>query len=256
MLECPRCGASVAATNHACEHCRAELLVKACPRCFARIFHGASHCSHCGTSVVLPAAADPDGHAVPRRCPRCQGDQPMEARLVSDVLLDECQRCHGVFVDVDALERVLAERRQVRAEAILGALGTLADGTAPAWVQQGESMYIRCPVCQNVMNRRSFASGSKVIVDVCRAHGTWFDANELPQIIEFTMKGGLEKAERRRVEEERERYQRDKEAAGRAAVAAAIARRGEGRDASGGLSITGLFEVIQTLISRKGGGTW
>ena len=57
-------------------------------------------------------------------------------------------------------------------------------------------MYIRCTVCQNLMNRRSFAQGSKVIVDVCRAHGTWFDANELPRIIEFTMKGGLEKAER------------------------------------------------------------
>lgn len=253
MLECPRCGGSVAATNHACEYCRADLLVKACPRCFAKIFHGASHCSHCGTSVVLPAAADPDGNAVTRTCPRCQ-DQPMEARLVADVLLDECQRCHGVFVDVDALERVLSERRQVRADAILGALGTLADGKAPpqAQAQQGP-LYIRCPVCQNVMNRRSFAQGSKVIVDVCRAHGTWFDVDEMPKVIEFTMKGGLEKAERQRFEEERERHERDKEAARQAAVWAATAQENERRSSSDGLSITGLFEAIQTLISRKGG---
>jgi Zn-finger nucleic acid-binding protein len=246
-MECPRCGGSVAATNHACEFCRAELLVKACPRCFARMFHGANHCSQCGASVVMPAAADAEGRATARTCPRCQDDQPLEAGLVADVLLDECLRCHGLFVDTDALERVLAERRQVRAEAILGALGSLADGGAPAQVQQGP-MYIRCPVCQNLMNHRSLAPGAKVIVDVCRAHGTWFDPNELPQIIEFATKGGLEKAEQRRIERERLRHEKQ---AARMAASESMRTPGGGwayKPMDDGISIGGLFAAIHTII--------
>jgi Zn-finger nucleic acid-binding protein len=249
MLECPRCGGSVAATNHACEYCHAELLVKACPRCFARMFHGANHCSQCGANVVMPAAADADGRAAARTCPRCQDDQPLEARMVADVLLDECLRCHGLFVDTDALERVLAERRQVRAEAILGALGSLADSGAPAQQQQGP-MYIRCPVCQSLMNRRSFAPGAKVIVDVCRAHGTWFDPNELPQIIEFATQGGLEKAEQRRIEQERERLRNERHTA-RMASSQSMGTPGGGwaQDSMGdGISIGGLFQAIHTII--------
>jgi Zn-finger nucleic acid-binding protein len=250
MMECPRCGGNVAATNHTCEFCSAELLIKACPRCFAKIFHGAKHCSHCGASVVTPVAAEarPD-EATGRLCPRCPGDQPLEARLVADVLLDECLRCHGVFVDVDALERVLSERRQVRAEAIQGALGTLADGAAPAQVQQ-VPLYIRCPVCRNMMNRRSFALGSKVIVDVCRSHGTWFDPDELPQIIDFVMKGGLEQAERRRLEQERERLQQEKHAV-RLARSGSTGEPGVGwapDPFDEGISIGGLFQAIHTLI--------
>jgi Zn-finger nucleic acid-binding protein len=249
MMECPRCGGSVAATNHTCEFCRAELLMKACPRCFAKIFHGANHCSHCGANVVMPAAAGTNGEAVARTCPRCPDDQPLEARLVADVLLDECLRCHGVFVDTDALERVLAERRQVRAEAILGALRTLVDSSAPAHVQQGP-MYIRCPVCRNLMNRRSFASGAKVIVDVCRAHGTWFDPKELPQIIEFVTKGGLEQAERRRLEHEREPLRQKK--AARLAASSGVNEPGGGGWAQDpmdeGISIFGLFEAIHSVI--------
>ncbi len=249
-LACPRCGGSVAATNHACEFCSAELLVKACPRCFAKMFHGAKHCSQCGAGVVVPAAANPDGSAVARACPRCPDHQPLEARLVADVLLDECLRCHGVFVDTDALERALSERRQVRAEAILGALDTLAGDSAPAPVQQGP-MYIRCPVCQGLMNRRAFALGAKVIVDVCRAHGTWFDPNELPQIIEFAMKGGLEKAERRKLEQEREQLRNEKQTARMAAASAlgAPASGGWPRDRlDDGISITGMFEAIYSVV--------
>lgn len=249
MMECPRCGGSVAATNHNCEFCRAELLIKACPRCFAKIFHGAKHCSHCGASVVLPAAVNAsDDKAAPRTCPRCPDNQPLEARLVADVLLDECLRGHGVFVDVDALERALGERRQGRADAILGALGTLADGNAPAPVQQGP-MYIRCPVCQNLMNRRSFALGSKVIVDVCRYHGTWFDPNELPQIIDFVMKGGLEQAEHRRLEQERERLRNDKQARKAASSAASAPGGAWLQDHAGeGISVISLFEAIHSII--------
>jgi hypothetical protein len=44
------------------------------------------------------------------------------------------------------------------------------------------------------------------VVDVCRDHGTWFDADELRRIVEFIRAGGVETArERERVHLEAER---------------------------------------------------
>jgi hypothetical protein len=65
------------------------------------------------------------------------------------------------------------------------------------------------------MNRVNFAKCSGVIVDACRAHGTWFDENELRRIVEFIRSGGMDLARqkekieldaaRRRLEAERNR---------------------------------------------------
>jgi Zn-finger nucleic acid-binding protein len=207
-LDCPRCGGHVAATNHDCEFCGAPLLVKACPRCFARIFHGARHCTQCGAQVEVPASANPDGSATARGCPRCSIG--LMGRLIGDVLLDECPDCHGVFLDVTALERIIKERRAARADAIFGHAGPPGDGPLP---QPEGPVYIRCPDCETMMNRKNFAPGSGVIVDVCRAHGTWFDAKELPRVIDFVMDGGLERAQQREIERGKEEVRRQKSAA-------------------------------------------
>jgi Zn-finger nucleic acid-binding protein len=56
------------------------------------------------------------------------------------------------------------------------------------------------------MNRANFARCSGVIVDLCKAHGIWFDRDELSKIIEFIGQGGLEMSrtrEKMRLEEER-----------------------------------------------------
>ena len=44
------------------------------------------------------------------------------------------------------------------------------------------------------MNRMNFARHSGVIVDVCKRHGTWFDRDELRQIVEFIRAGGIDAA--------------------------------------------------------------
>jgi Zn-finger nucleic acid-binding protein len=71
------------------------------------------------------------------------------------------------------------------------------------------------------MNRRLFATGTGIIIDVCRTHGTFFDAGELPQVIEFVMNGGLERAERKNLERMRETARRELAQARDAARAAA-----------------------------------
>jgi Zn-finger nucleic acid-binding protein len=63
------------------------------------------------------------------------------------------------------------------------------------------------------MNRVNFARCSSVIVDVCRAHGTWFDQDELRRMVEFIRNGGLEKARTKEQEELKAEQRRARQAA-------------------------------------------
>lgn len=200
MLRCPHCGAGVGPTASACTHCNTALLLKACPRCLSRVFHGHDHCPTCGTTLARPAEAHaPDANHTTGPCPRC--DTHLEARLIGDIVIDECGGCHGVFLDALAIERVIADRRQARAEALLGALPSAAITYAAG---PNGRLYVKCPACATIMNRKQFATGAGVIVDVCKKHGTFFDKGELPAIIQFVMNGGLEKAAATEVARERE----------------------------------------------------
>ncbi|HET6613302.1 MAG TPA: zf-TFIIB domain-containing protein [Kofleriaceae bacterium] len=215
-LECPLCAAPVGPNSSHCDYCSAELLVKACPRCFARVFHGAKHCKNCGAEVDVPARIGLDGHATVRHCPRCETSPALEAQLVGDVLLDTCPECLGLWLDAAALERIVRERRQATASAILG---LPSDRLAAPPVARGQRMYIKCPDCGNVMNRVNFARTSGVIIDSCKNHGTWFDADELPRVVELVMAGGLEESERRHIEDLRQRAKDETDRARFAATA-------------------------------------
>jgi Zn-finger nucleic acid-binding protein len=195
LLACPRCGAGVAPNASACEHCSAELLLKACPRCLSRVFHGHKHCPECGSELDLAASGDVH---VDHPCPRCES--MLRPRLVGDIVIDECAQCLGLFLDQIAIKRVVTDREQARADALLGALPKQAVSSA---VKPGQKMYLKCPICRTVMNRKQFAAGAGVVVDVCKHHGTYFDVGELPAIIEFVKQGGLELAAKREVERQR-----------------------------------------------------
>lgn len=60
----------------------------------------------------------------------------------------------------------------------------------PVAVPPSEVRYVRCPKCNNMMNRLNFARRSGVIVDVCSQHGTWFDAGELALALQLVARGG------------------------------------------------------------------
>ncbi|MDQ3335521.1 MAG: zf-TFIIB domain-containing protein [Myxococcota bacterium] len=209
LLACPHCGAGVAPTSKSCEHCTHQLLLKACPRCMSRVFHGHKHCPDCGAELSLAASVETHED---RSCPRC--DQQLGGRLVGDIVVDECVACHGLWMDHVAVKRVVTDRAQARAESLLGAL----PNALKYEIQPAGKMYIKCPVCRVVMNRKLFAAGSGVVIDVCKNHGCFFDTGELPRIIEYVMEGGLEKAQRKEIDQEKAQVAREKFAA-RAAAA-------------------------------------
>lgn len=199
-MRCPSCGAPATQMATVCKHCQTALKIKACPRCFARMFVGAKHCDQCGADVIAPAHADADGIAQKRQCPRCSkdADAPLDGRLVANTLLDECAQCHGIWVDAAAVERIIQERRQATSQALTSLKAAAKSASAGPL---GPAGYVPCPDCGKIMNRENFGRRSGVIVDVCRAHGTWFDADELPRVVEYVRRGGLEESHRRDMEQ-------------------------------------------------------
>jgi Zn-finger nucleic acid-binding protein len=200
MLTCPHCGGAAVPDAAKCQFCANVLLLRGCPRCTARVFHGHKHCPHCGcaTDAVRGTVESP------RTCPRCVA--ALAVRMIGDVAVDECPGCIGVFIDRVAIERLLGDRQQARAESVVGVYR--ATPRKPDTTGRGGKLYIKCPECSTIMNRKLFARGSSVVVDVCRGHGTWFDPGELPVVVDFVMNGGLEAAEKKEIADQREAARR------------------------------------------------
>jgi len=170
------------------------------------MFAGTKFCPACGAEAKQAEVVE----AASRRCPRCRVE--MEAIAVGSALLRECPRCDGMWVDVASFEKIVAERDE---QAV--ALGTASHIPKHASAgEQNKVRYVPCPECNQLMNRVNFARCSGVIVDVCKGHGTWFDSDELQQIVEFIRGGGLDASrarEKREIEEERERLRQEQLAA-------------------------------------------
>jgi Zn-finger nucleic acid-binding protein len=150
---------------------------------------GDDACSQCG------APLEPEPELVPTEliCPRgCGG-----LSVVADIC--ECPRCGGIFVSNEALgELVMRHRDHV---------GTTI---RPPELPADHVTYIPCPKCNVRMNRTVFGKSSGVIVDVCKQHGTWFDARELTASLAFIERGGLQLVEKREAER-KAREAREKE---------------------------------------------
>jgi Zn-finger nucleic acid-binding protein len=203
-LHCPTCGAAASSDATHCAFCGARLATVACPRCFAMMFAGSKHCSNCGAKVD---AAELSEAAMSRatQCPRCR--VALESVAVGSARLKECPRCDGLWVDVAAFERIVNEREEQAA--VLGAPSPLPKHAAGG---HDRVRYVPCPECGQLMNRVNFARCSGVVVDVCKGHGTWFDRDELRQIVEFIQGGGLSvsrEREKQEVEAERQKLKQE-----------------------------------------------
>ena len=182
-LNCPSCGAAAPATALECPYCHGKLATVGCPSCFGRVFAGAKFCDHCGTLIQEPVARD----GAPRKCPRGCGD--LQRITLGDAQLDECPACDGLWVDHPTFEKLCADRER-QAPALAAHHPAGSDAPKPVETVR----YVPCPECGKLMNRENFAHSSGVVIDSCKQHGMWFDADELRRVIEFIRAGGLDAA--------------------------------------------------------------
>ncbi len=200
-LNCPNCGAGIASDSTRCEFCKTRLKTMACPTCFGLMFVGSKFCDHCG-AIAAPVEIGLEDDA--GDCPRCRVD--LENLKIGETCIRACTKCDGLWVDVATFELICADRERQSA-----VLGFLAERTMKPG-QLTKIAYVPCPDCGELMNRNNFAAASGVIVDICKRHGVWFDADELSLIVEFIRKGGMEisrQREKQEIENQRVRLRED-----------------------------------------------
>jgi Zn-finger nucleic acid-binding protein len=169
-----------------------------CRNCGAPLPKTSDRCAYCDTLndtdlVRLPDADISDGPESERICPRCE--EPLESIKIKaghDFELDRCRTCLGIFFDLSELEDLLRTDNLERGRIDFSRFDVLAeDNTREDWPVG----YIRCPVCREMMNRRSYGPRSGVVADSCKNHGIWLDGGELGKLLKWERTGGLLKKE-------------------------------------------------------------
>ncbi len=106
------------------------------------------------------------------KCPAC--NKILFTIEYEEVELDYCGACHGIWLDTDELDLLLGDHALTA--------GFLDSGD-PAAIKGETTRY--CPICDSPMRKLVTGGAKPVVHDACpKGHGTWFDQDELPKVIE------------------------------------------------------------------------
>jgi len=198
---CGSCGALAPAESNHCGFCGAEVIRDAerlsalCPECYARNAESARFCAACGVKFA-PEPLPTD--APVRSCVDC--DRVLAVRRIAGLTVAECGHCHGVWAPEAVFDDLVTRAVTMRKDALSGAVAPATPREERGNPLNVKVRYRKCPDCDRHMLRRNWQKVSGVIVDVCRDHGTWLDADELERIAGFILSGGLSEAERKQAE--------------------------------------------------------
>ena len=235
-LNCPNCGAAVSSEKSKCEFCRSRLKTVGCKSCLGAMFLGTRFCGHCGASAKVVEVFDNENAG---DCPRCT--VRLESLKIDSVVIRECDRCGGFWSGSETFEQLCSDKEQQAS--VLGFIGSYVHPNA----DPPKISYVPCPDCKQLMNRSNFARSSGVIIDMCRQHGVWFDAGELPKILEFIENGGLDRVrekEKIAIQDERSRLRDEQRRLERMQRRSGGSRMGDdGLDTGFGGIISRLFDV-------------
>ena len=117
-------------------------------------------------------------------CPACGPTARLRTGRLGAVPIESCDRCDGLFLERDAVERAYAS---------LGARKDRASRRTEVVTSDADVRYRACPTCGDLMHRRLLGTGTAVVLDRCSVHGTWFDRGELARAVRFVQGGGRER---------------------------------------------------------------
>ena len=135
-------------------------------------------------------------------CPVC-GEPMLEAPIAYRA--HACTACGGIWAGYEASERI-----ESAVDAELVDLADLAESRAPETGGERPEEGRKCPECGAALARQNKA---KTWLDVCKFHGTWFDAGELQRVSAILQKKRERDAQKKAESEERARKKAEEKAA-------------------------------------------
>jgi Zn-finger nucleic acid-binding protein len=123
-----------------------------------------------------------------RICPVCHVPlQTIDLKINGHLYIERCETCFGLFFDPGEIETLLENS----VSGVFSINRELIENINQERYPTGQKVkYLRCPVCQVLMNRVNFGYRSGVVVDQCRAHGVWLDSGEITHLMEWKKAGG------------------------------------------------------------------
>jgi Zn-finger nucleic acid-binding protein len=162
-LRCPSCGAPLpaSAANHVVVCGQCNTASEPAPRAPERVER---------TVVVERVVVAADQKVTP--CPRCSVG--LFGVRAGDVVVNGCGVCGGIWLD-NVGSVAVVKNHDPRISALA------ARAASNAAVRNAASLEtLACPVCHERMQRVNVPRVAEL--DVCKEHGTWFDAGELNRI--------------------------------------------------------------------------
>ncbi len=110
-------------------------------------------------------------------CPTCKDD--MIVLEYSEIELDYCTGCRGVWFDFGELELLLESTGLDSPQTFLDDIFNSAEASSAEKKR-------KCPICNRKMKKVSIGEGGEIVVDICQEEdGLWFDGGEVVHLIKL-----------------------------------------------------------------------
>src|SRR4030042_3627503 len=118
-------------------------------------------------------------------CPRCK--LPLHHACIRESEVAICSDCRGMWFDTDVFKYLVSKKDVYKDDSLPRSFDK-----KPLSRTDENRMYVPCPKCGTVMNRKNFKRISGIIIDICPKHGVWLDHGELEQIRAFVANVDME----------------------------------------------------------------
>lgn len=163
-----------------------------CMQCSAPLPANTQVCRYCGVRNDIDLRGKQAFRVVDaggeRQCPNCAiGLQTVALSREGTLHIERCSECFGLFFDPGELEVLLEDSVAPVADFNLPLLQNI---NRERYQADRPVKYLKCPVCQVLMNRMLYGYQSGVVVNRCKGHGVWLDNGQISHLLEWKKAGG------------------------------------------------------------------
>lgn len=167
-------------------------MMEVCKSCSAPLPANTNICQYCGVRNDVDLQDKQqyllETQQSERICPVCHIPlQTIDLKINGHLYIEHCSTCFGLFFDPGEIETLLDSSVSGVFSINRELIENINQERYPA---NHKVKYLKCPVCQVLMNRVNFGYRSGVVVDQCRAHGVWLDSGEITHLMEWKKAGG------------------------------------------------------------------